>query len=206
MWNIRTQPGTQPQLYPILPIYNGGHYLLLPPRSLYVNPWINAEAPRRDFIFDLSSTAYLPLRRFDNGHSSLLTPTRLSEAATLPALMCLRIVCDMIPEWPIDIDARNNRGSPPLILLTNVLSQIYKHMQRQILREDWEKLSLIARQEVIKQYTQRCTVAGSIVEQERASGIKQVDFLQGKTRMVGLLLDGEVNGLCIMKLIVTEKR
>ncbi|KAF9460218.1 hypothetical protein BDZ94DRAFT_1266544 [Collybia nuda] len=183
-------------------------------QSYHVNPWINAEAPRGDFFFDLSSAAFLPLRLYGGGHSAPLSQDQLEEPATHPPLTRLRILCDLLPNWPIDLEFQGHvlggyspgyqPATPPPISLLDVLIAIHRALHTRIMHADWLQLNDVQQREVGRAYTRRCKAAGSTVDHELAQGVKKVDFLLKKTRMLGLLRAGHVDGWDVMRLVVTE--
>jgi hypothetical protein len=183
-------------------------------QSFHVNPWINAEAPRADFHFDLSIVSFLPLRLYGPGQSAPLTPDQLQEPATYPSLTKLRIIHEMIPQWPIDLQFNGYNGSfspnpyqagPPPITLVDVLVAIHRSLHLRISHADWARLGSAQEMEVGKAYTRRCKAVGSMVDQERAQGVKRVDFLLTRTRMLGLVRGGTVDGWDVMRLITTDR-
>lgn len=231
-------PFLQPP-YPVNPVYNRRHSFgnttyqqpqyadwsqlqggMLSPnayfaQSFHVNPWINAEAPRADFFFDVSTTAFLPLRLYGPGQSAPLGADQLDEPATYPPLTRLRIVCDMIPNWPIDLEFKGYGGGyspnpyqasgPPPITLVDVLVAVHRALHQRISHADWAPLGPAQEMAVGKAYTKRCKAVGSMVDHELAQGVKRVDFLLSKTRMLGLLRGGTVDGWDVMKLIVSDR-
>jgi len=73
-------------------------------------------------------------------------------------------------------------------------------MHRRISHRDWAKLNSGEERAITKAFTKRCGLS----EHERAQGVKRVDFLQGKTRLVGLLRSGAEDGWEVMRLVLTE--
>jgi len=89
----------------------------------------------------------------------------------------------------------------PPISLGDVLVAVHMHMQRQISHADWGKLTQKEMVSVGRAYTERCRVAAQgTAEHELAQGVKRVDFLLGRTKMVGLVRQQPVDGWEIMKL------
>ncbi|RDB26895.1 hypothetical protein Hypma_005171 [Hypsizygus marmoreus] len=198
---------------------------MLSPNSIYaqsqfhINPWLNAESPRSDFFFDLAPTSFSPTRLYAPGQSALFATEEMQQPATHPPLTALRIVCDMIPQWPIELALSDyvvnaamspnpyygvgGSYTPPPISLADVLVAIHRAMHKKISHADWAKLDRHEEIAVSTAYTQRCKAVGSTAEHERAQGVKRVDFLLGRTRMRGLVRVGRVEGWETMKLIVT---
>lgn len=181
-------------------------------QSFHVNPWLNAESPRADFLFDLSSVIFLPLRFYGPGHSVPLPHEELEQPATYPPLTRMRIVCDLIPNWPIDLEWKYGGGGgyspnpyqapPPPIKLRDVLVTIQRSLHVPVGQAEyaWAQLGLEDEMAVSRAYGKRCRG----IEEELRQGVKRVDFLHKKTRMVGLMRGGKVDGWDVMRLIVSK--
>jgi len=179
--------------------------------QFHINPWLNAESPRGDFLFDLSTTFFSPLRFYGPGQSTLLSTDEMVQPATHPPLTRMRIVCDLIPQWPIDLQldpytsggmSPNPYQYPPPISLQDVLIAVHRAMHKQIRHSDWAKLTNKQEIAISKAYTKRCRAVPSTAEYERAQGVKRVDYLLEQTRMVGLVRAGMVDGWEVMRLVV----
>jgi hypothetical protein len=187
--------------------------------QLFINPWINASSPRHDFLFDLAPTTFTPLRFLGHGQSAMLSANEMHEPAMYPPLTRLRIICDLIPNWPIDLEFRQpssttpyspyspnqleftyQQPSPSPITLADVLVAIHQAMHRRITHVDWAKLNRLGQRGVTKAYLRRC-----VSEYERAQGVKRVDFLLGRTRMVGLVRSGMEDGWEVMRLVLADR-
>lgn len=184
--------------------------------QLYINPWINGSSPRNDFYFDLSTTTFTPLRLYGNGQPTILPPEEMREPATHPPLTRLRIICDLIPTWPIHLELPPTPYSPynsnqfayqqpspssPPITLMDVLVAVHQAMHSRITHIDWAKVSKKEQREITRAYTVRC--GGS--EHERAQGVKRVDFLLGRTRMIGLVRSRMEDGWEVMRLLLADR-
>jgi len=182
--------------------------------SFHLNPWINAESPRFDFHFDLSRPIFSPVRLYGGGQSFPLSKEEMMQPATYPSIFQLRITCDELPKWPIELEWSNYtpglfspstqsyHTSPAPISLTDVLVAIHQALHQQIRHSDWAELNSREQESVGRAYTARCKAAGTIEDQdaERAKGVKRVDFLGRKTRMVGLTRSAPTFGWENMKL------
>lgn len=71
--------------------------------TFVIHPYLDGETPRPDFHFDLSSPTFSPMRLVALGQSALLTADDLNQPATHPPITRLRIICDAIPLWPIEL-------------------------------------------------------------------------------------------------------
>jgi hypothetical protein len=182
-----------------------------------INPWINASAPRSDFLFNLASTAYAPLCFFGAGSSSILPDEETREPATHPPLTLMRIVCELIPNWPIELKYRqpnppyspynpnqlpfqHPQPPPPPISLADILVAVHQSLNRPITNIDWAGLDRHQKRDITRAYLKRC---GSS-EHERAQGVKRVDFLLDKTRMVGIVRSGVEDGWEVMRLVLSD--
>ncbi|KAF8997826.1 hypothetical protein BDQ17DRAFT_1248084, partial [Cyathus striatus] len=104
--------------------------------------------------------------------------------ATHPPLTRLRIVCDRLPEWPIDIKKRSG------ITVSHVLKAIHEHLHTSIVQPDWDELSSNQQKEVNKAYLKRCRNAGTAEEMFKRQGVKRIDFLCDKIWFRGLVFEG----------------
>lgn len=176
--------------------------------QITMHPWLNAEMPRSDFIFNLSTPQFAPMRYVGNNQSILLTNDELGQPATHPPIYQLHMQCDHIPNWPITLQYNPNpyrsantypTVAPP-ITLGDVLSGIHNSLHLGITQYDWAALSLEQERAVSKAYTKRCKAMASTT-MIRNEGVKRVDFLLGKVWFRGLARVGE--GLENLKLIVS---
>jgi len=184
-------------------------YVAPPPLmpQITMHPWLNAEMPRSDFIFNLSTPQFAPMRYVGNNQSILLTNEELGQPATHPPIYQLHMQCDLIPHWPIALQYNPNpyrsantySNVAPPITLGDVLSGIHNSLQLGITQYDWAALSVEQERAVSKAYTKRCKAMASTT-MIRNEGVKRVDFLLGKVWFRGLARVGE--GLENLKLIV----
>ncbi|KAJ7030045.1 hypothetical protein C8F04DRAFT_1115166 [Mycena alexandri] len=180
------------------------------PGSLEIHPWINGEAPSREFFFDLSVTDFLPCRMLGEQGAVRLTHADLAQPAFHPPITRLRIVCDMILQWPIDLVFGNSgggmsfagMGQAPPITVGDILIAVHQKMHQPITHLDWSRLSMSEETAVSRAFTRRCkresVREGARVHfeelPERQKGVKVVDFLRGRNIFRGLVrgADGSV--------------
>lgn len=176
--------------------------------QITIHPWLNAEMPRSDFIFNLSGPHFAPMRYIGNNQTILLTKEELGQPATHPPIYQLQMQCDLIPNWPIILQYNSNpyrsantypTVAPP-ITLGDVLSGIYNSLHMGITQYDWATLSHDQERAVSRAYTRRCKAMGSTT-MIRNEGVKRVDFLLNQVWFRGLARVGE--GLENLKLIVS---
>jgi len=179
----------------------------LPMPQISIHPWLNAEIPRSDFLFNLALPHFSPMRHIGNNQTILLTGEELAQPATHPPIYQLNMQCDLIPNWPIILQYNSNpyrsintypTAAPP-ITIGDVLSGIHNALQMSIAQDDWAALSPQQEHAVSRAYTKRCKALGSTI-MIRNEGVRRVDFLLDKVWFKGLARVGE--GLEILRLIV----
>lgn len=155
-----------------------------------LHPWLNGETPRADFRFDVSSPYCAPQRLNSSGMWVVLGANELVAQATNPGVTKLRIVCDLLPQWPIELQPVTGMSSlnplPPL-LLQDVLLMLHQSLQTRISYSDWAKLNPVQETLITRAFTQRCAAFGPMANEERKKGVRRVDFLIGKVWFRGLV-------------------
>ncbi|KAF8645331.1 hypothetical protein AX16_007906 [Volvariella volvacea WC 439] len=180
------------------PMWPGVNPWFYPANQMYVvNPWLNGEAPRSDFLFNLSYPNFAPMRFLGMGQQVALGWEELSQPATHPPITRLEIVCDLIPEWPIVLDA-GAQAQP--IRLYDVLLVVHRSLHSQITQDDWKRLSDEAQRRVAKAYERRCALLPQLELVQKSQGVKRVDFLRKKIWFRGLVRMPQ--GINVMKMIV----
>ncbi|KAF9449793.1 hypothetical protein P691DRAFT_811862 [Macrolepiota fuliginosa MF-IS2] len=163
-------------------------------------------------MFDLSAPKFAPLRYVAPGQSEFLSPEDLQQPATWPSITQLRIVCDEIPQWPIDIQidpTYYGGGGPPPgfqappITIGDILVKIYEHLAQRISHMDWAGLAPEQETAIGRAYTLRCKALGSAEAVERSHGVKRIDFCLGKVWFRGLTRTAE--GMNVLKLHLYRK-
>lgn len=196
---------------PQSPRFGPGYALPMNAPQFHIHPWLNGESQRGDFIFDLSSLDFAPLRYLGPGQTMLLSQEDLAQPATHPPITRLRITCDLIPQWPTELSYNPYYSSPspsmplspgaaPPITLGDILIGLHKNLQARITHEDWSRLNVSQESAVTRAYTMRCRAAGAGEMTMRSHGVKRVDFLLERVRFKGLIRDSD--GWEGMKLIV----
>ncbi|KAF5365302.1 hypothetical protein D9758_005318 [Tetrapyrgos nigripes] len=167
---------------------------------------LNAETWTGQFHLDFSNyelVLYPLLTDYDLGPLPI-GPTSLQTSvdATRPAINSLRIVCDLIPQWPINLSGdpkfigwRETKLSMTVVnhlkssvTVLDIFASIRQVLQTPILHSDWDNLAENERDAVTKAYQKRCKAAENW-EEERLKGVY----------FNGLLMDWE-NG--VMKLVM----
>ncbi|THU95295.1 hypothetical protein K435DRAFT_133195 [Dendrothele bispora CBS 962.96] len=194
------------------------------PAQFHLHPWLDAQNWTGEFSLNLSDPSFKPMQVYSiSAGRKTRGPARvdvLSEPATDPPLTRLRIVCDILPQWPIDLrhpldqgtdatfafDSARTSGRLP-ITVRDILFKIYESLQTRITHQDWARLNSQAESMVTKAYRKRCKAVGSTgvigstaaVEAALAQGVKRVDFLLGKVWFKGCIMDWERG---VMRLII----
>jgi len=185
-----------------------------PPPQFMLHPLLNGESPRPDFAFDLSSPTFLPVRYVGPGQTVELSLAELREPATHPPITRMRILCDFIPQWPIELEYTpydmhgehlslpSINGTIPPISLGDVLYAIHRTLHKQITHLDWGRLTLSEEIAIARAYTRRCRSIPSVAQLEASQGVKRVDFLLDRFIFRGLIRAAEEEGYNEWKLIV----
>lgn len=143
-------------------------------------------------MFDLSLATFAPIRYLGPGQSALLSADELNQPATHPPINRLQIICDLIPQWPINLEYNApTNGLPPPITVYDVMLAVWQNLQVGISHVDWAKLSMGEETQVARAYTRRCRTAATQEMMLRAQGVKKVDFLLDKVHFKGLLRIGD---------------
>lgn len=170
-----------------------------------IHPWLNGEMPRNDFRLDLSVPNFAPQRlaHAASGTFVLLSNEELAQPATHPSITRLRIICDLIPQWPMDLSPlatfTHSAALPPL-LFQDVLIMIHRTLHTRISHQDWARLNPTEENAITRAFSRRCASFGSLELQARNDGVKRVDFLRGKVWFRGLVPTAEKN---TMKMILS---
>ncbi|KAF7297969.1 hypothetical protein HMN09_01017800 [Mycena chlorophos] len=202
-------PAPMPSYPPAAPM---GYVPSIPPYSptLQIHPWLNGET-HNDLNFNLALTNFVPHRVAPDQQLIPLGAHDIQQPAFWPAVShSLRIVCDAIPHWPIDVVYHGPQLPAPPITVGDILVEAHKHMHKSISHADWEQLSHEQEAEVSRTFTRRCRMDADLrraaglpdyhLIPARKAGVKIVDFLGGRSMFRGLVRaeDGTV------RLIVSE--
>lgn len=178
--------------------------------SFTINPFLNGETPRHDFMFNLSSQYCSPMQVFHGQHVPLGIDVS-QQPATHPPVYRLTIVCDDLPEWPIHLQFnpesyREQTGQvlsyAPPITLGDALSEIHRKLHERITHGDWARLDHRKRNKVSQAFTVRCQSAPTLQEFLKSDGVKKVDYLQDKIWFKGLLRTSDPE---VLKLVVSRR-
>jgi len=198
-WDVSSQNllSALPQPHPYLHFLINGEFGV---RQLYIN---FAEA---DLVFRK--------RNGSNYDIAAMSAYELEQPATDPPMTCVRIVCDAIPQWPVDMlvvgtslrPHRQRRAEVPYLTLEDLVHAVHASLYRRISHDDWGRLSTFQETEVARAYTRRYKAAGSdwAVRQQQREGVKRVDFLLGNTWFKGFTWLQSENGIMRLKLLTEE--
>lgn len=119
-------------------------------------------------------------------------PEVLNQPATWPPITRLQIICDRIPQWPINVGYNApNFGSLPPITVGDILSAVWHNLHEQVSHEEWAKLNVAQETEVTRAFTKRCKFAANQDMMVRVQGVKKVDYLLETVWFKGLARIGE---------------
>ncbi|KAJ3829524.1 hypothetical protein F5880DRAFT_1470339 [Lentinula raphanica] len=187
--------------------------LVVPPASpsgFTLHPWLNADVWRGDFACNLADREFRPLHINAAGQARPCPIEYLGQPATHPPITRLRIVSDLMPEWPIDIAYRpqfvggpspvaaaswtpgfgvDMTGTQTPITFYDVLFNIHQQLHQRIIQSDFDRLSVAQEKAVTKAYYRRCRAAGAYEMMERSQGVKRVDYLMERKWFRGCILD-----------------
>jgi len=177
--------------------------------TLQMHPGLDGLNWRGQTFINLSMKVFNPSKSLGNGQYVLLSPEDLSHTATWPPITQLRIICDMIPQWPIDL-ILDEYGVlpgtlPPPITIYDVLYRIHTRLHEQITHDDWRMLPAEKESAVSRAFTKRCKLLPQEEDSEIKRGVKRVDFLLNKVWFKGLVpVPGHGMGFEVAKLIVSR--
>jgi hypothetical protein len=181
-------------------------------QQFHLHPFLNGESPRPDFYFDLALPKFSPVLWTGPSQVTPLTMEHFSQPATHPPITRLRIICDTIPQWPIDLEYNPYHqgglsipAAPIPITLGDILIAIHRSLHTRISHMDWAKLSASEETAVARAYTRRCKSIPSVAQFEASQGVRRVDYLLDKNRFRGLLRHSSGDGFETFKLVVGPK-
>jgi hypothetical protein len=158
---------------------------------------INGEIIPHQLYVNFAGVHLVFKKRTGSSHHDVTTMSRyeLEQPATNPQMTHLRVVCDAIPQWPVDLQVigtsmsphRRRRSTLPYLTLEDVLHAVHATLHRQISHWEWACLSTSQEMDVACAYTRRCKSSGSCfsVRQQQSEGVKRVDFLLENTWFKG---------------------
>jgi len=145
-------------------------------------------------------------------HTTTLSGYDLEQPATNPQLTRVRIVCDAIPQWPVDLQVvgtslsphRRHRAALPYLTLEDIIHAVHASLHRKISHGEWGRLSSSQETEVARTYTYRYKASGSEWDerQQRSEGVKRVDFLLKNSWFRGFTWLEAESGVERLKLLV----
>lgn len=124
-----------------------------------------------------------------------LTPSILSEAASIPPVSRIVVTCERSP-WSITITPKaKTRNS--FVTVADVLRKLYRDLRQGLEMTDqrYGRLSYETQEMLTNAFHARCELLPTGAEQnkEREKGFKRIDYLGTNTRFLGFLHVGEDN-------------
>ncbi|KAI0261266.1 hypothetical protein BC834DRAFT_897011 [Gloeopeniophorella convolvens] len=139
----------------------------------------------------------------------------LEQPATSPQMTRVRVVCDAIPQWPVDLQVvgttltphRRRRASLPFLTLEDIVHAVHASLHRKISHEEWGRLTIEQETEVARAYTRRFKASGNArtEREQQAEGVKRIDFLLKNTWFKGFTWLEPENGVERLKLLVGKE-
>lgn len=167
-----------------------------------IHPLLDNKSRSLDISFDLSASTFSPLR-YTGGRKIPISAEDLEEAATYPTITRLRVVCDTIHQWPIEITHdKSHKPSTIPISLGDILLHLHRALHQYIYRKDLMELDGRQEAKIARAYTRRCNNVSSIAPGEVRQGVKRVDYLSSKVHFKGMVKLQAENGWEIWKLNV----
>ncbi|KAJ7087030.1 hypothetical protein C8R43DRAFT_846714, partial [Mycena crocata] len=117
-------------------------------------------------------------------HHQDVSSARLLEPAVYPPQPTISIISSHVP-WAIDVPASNGR----YVTVADALSALYRGGRMNVTRAEFHTLGATKlMRRVTEAYEHRCSrLKGHHGhEEEKAKGVKRVDFLMGATKLRGL--------------------
>lgn len=178
---------------------------------------INGEIIAHRLHIDLARGDLVFRKRTGSGAYDVATLSGydLEQPATNPQMTRVRVVCDVIPQWPVDVQVigtsltphRRRRAALPYLTLEDVVSAVHASLHRKISHEEWGRLSRSQETDVARAYTRRFKSSGSewAERQQQSEGVKRVDFLLKSTWLKGFTWLEPENGVERLKLLVGQE-
>jgi hypothetical protein len=176
----------------------------------YLHFLINGEFSAHQLCINFAEADLVFGKRNGLSHYDIaaMSAYELEQPATNPPMTCLRVVCDAIPQWPVDLlvigtslrPHRQRRGALPYLTLEDLMHAVHASLHRKISHEDWGRLSELQERDVTHAYVRRCRASGSDWAM-RQEGVKRVDFLLGNTWFKGFTWLQSENEIKRLKLL-----
>jgi len=139
----------------------------------------------------------------------------LEQPAMNPQMTRVHIVCDVIPQWPVDLQVigtslsphRRRRSALPYLTLEDVIHAVHASLHRKISHGEWGRLSTSQETDVARAYTRRFKSSGSewAERQQQSEGVKRVDFLLKNCWFKGFTWLEPENGVERLKLLIGQE-
>jgi hypothetical protein len=178
---------------------------------------INGEIIAHRLHINFSQPDLVFRKRTGSGAHDLATLSSydLEQPATNPQMTRVRIVCDAIPQWSVDLQVIGTSLSPhrqwrpawPYLTLEDVIYAVHASLHHKISHREWGRLSTSQKTDVARAYTHRFKSSGSewAERQQQSEGVKRVDFLRKNCWFKGFTWLEPESGVKRLKLLVGQE-
>jgi len=113
-------------------------------------------------------------------------PVLLNEPATYPPLSSITLMSDLLP-WSIHVEASASL-SVPVVTIFDVLQTLYITLRIPIAPCEWANVPTTAQSLISAAFYRRIDGIRdyNLRDSQRRKGVRRVDFLTGRTRLIGL--------------------
>jgi len=177
---------------------------------------INGEIVAHHLYVNLAEPDLVFRKRTGSGlfaHTTL-SSYDLEQPATNPQTTRVRVICDLIPQWPVDLRVvgtslephRRGRAALPYLTLEDVIRAVHAVLHRKISHAEWGRLTTSQETEIARAYTRRYKASGSewSEHEQKAQGVKRVDFLLKHSWFKGFTWLTPEGGVERLKLLIGQ--
>jgi hypothetical protein len=192
-----------------------------------IHPFLDGSAkpPAGELWFDMSAHEFAPLRRLPTGVVMPLSPEELAQPATHPPTTKMKITCEAVPQWPIELElepmpveglglanmpqwAQDQQAAAAEVPITvrDVLESVYRELQLQITHVEWGRLGRSEEMAVSRAFTRRIKSAGDAGEEETMLGVKRIDYLLDKFMFRGIVPNKGSKGFENCRMVISAAK
>uniref|UniRef100_A0A0W0F8I0 Protein kinase domain-containing protein n=1 Tax=Moniliophthora roreri TaxID=221103 RepID=A0A0W0F8I0_MONRR len=152
---------------------------------------------------DFAESRFHPVEfdQYSNVFYDVLEGT-LREEVIVPSLSRITVIINEIRQWPVEVYGGQSRVS-----LEGLLSGVYHALRANAWKQDYDGLDEQAAKETAKAFYERCrtlrsTLGDEGVKREIARGLRRIDFLRGKTKFGGAVLENDHDNVVVRKIFM----